>query len=124
MHDPPLVGEHRLERHRLPGRAHARRDALGDLAELILPPAPVSLNVDGDVHRPADAARCDGRSDLLKGDEVLATTADQCPQVRAEDLDALVPQPVIESDLRLDPHQGEQVLEHPGPRRELFSERG
>jgi len=31
MHDPPLIGEHRLERHRLAGRAHARGDPLGDL---------------------------------------------------------------------------------------------
>ena len=36
MHDAAFVGEHRLERHGLAARAHARRDALRDLAQLLL----------------------------------------------------------------------------------------
>src|SRR5258707_946937 len=34
VHDAPLVGEHRLERHRLTGGLHPAGDALRDLAQL------------------------------------------------------------------------------------------
>ena len=122
MHDPPLIGEHRLERHRLSGRAHARGDPLGDLAQLLLTPAPIPLDVHRDVHSPTDAARGDRRGDLLERDEVLATAADQSSQVRTEDLDPLVPFPVVEGHFRVDAHEGEQVLEHPCARGELLGE--
>src|SRR5439155_22338607 len=50
VHDPPLVGEHRLERHGLPHRPHPHGDAARDLAQLLLATTPVALDVERDVN--------------------------------------------------------------------------
>src|SRR5437879_325841 len=96
VHDPPLVGEHRLERHGLAARAHAFRDTASDLAELLFAAAAIALDVERDMDRPPDAARCDRGRDLLQGDEVLAAPPDEGAEIRAQHFDAFGPWAVVE----------------------------
>src|SRR5206468_2730303 len=77
MHDPPLVGQHRLERHGLPAGFYAGSDAAGDLPKLLLTTPAIPLDVERNVHRAADPPRGDRRGDLLQRDQVLATAADE-----------------------------------------------
>jgi hypothetical protein len=123
VHDPPLVGEHRLERHRLAARAHARRNAASDLTELLLSAPAIPLDVERNVDRAADSTRRDRRGDLLEGDEVLTATADERAEIRPHDLDALGARTIAQGDLRLDPHEREQITDNANPRLEVLDER-
>src|SRR6267378_620371 len=95
VYDPPLIGEHRLERHGLAARADAF----------------------------PDPARCDRGRDLLQGDQVLAAPPDEGAEIRAQNFDALGPLAVVERDLRLDPHESEEVAEDFGARRQILGQR-
>src|SRR5205814_1613431 len=70
----------------LPGGLPPARDAPRDLAKLLLAPAPIPLDVHGDVDGVTDGLRRDRRDDLLQGDEVLTTPADERTELRALDL--------------------------------------
>src|SRR5205814_9382204 len=120
VHDPSLVGQHRLERHCLTARLHARRHAAGDLAKLLLAASAVARDVEREVDRAPDPPRGDGRSDLLQCDEVLAAPADQGAQIRTEDLDAVVARAAVQRDLGLDTHQREQVAKNADARLEIL----
>jgi hypothetical protein len=82
VHDPPLIGEHRLERHRLAARAHAVRDATRDLAELLLAAVTIAFDVQRHVDGAADPSRRYRGRDLLQGDKVFAAATDQRAQIR------------------------------------------
>src|SRR4029077_14117575 len=123
VHDPPFVREHRLERHRLPARFDARCHAARDLAKLLLAATPITLDVERDVDRAADPPRGDRGGDLLRRDEVPPAAADERSEVRAENVDALVTWALVEHDLRLDAHQGEQIAQNTDPRFEILGER-
>src|SRR5437763_1584000 len=70
--------------------------------------------------RSPDAPRRDRRCDLLQRDEVLPTSAEERPEVRPEDLYALVTRPFVERDLGLDAHEREQVAQHADTRFEIL----
>src|SRR6266850_1079761 len=124
MHDAPFVREHRLERHGLTARAHARSDALRDLPQLVLAAAAVSLDVDGNVHRPPDLLRGDRADDLLQRDEILSAAPDERSEVRADHVDALKSGTILERHLGLDTHRLEQFAQHTRAQRELLRECG
>src|SRR2546430_1830925 len=65
VHDPPLVRQHRLERHGLSACLHSGRDAARDLAELLLAAPAIALDVEGDVDSAPDPPGGDRGGDLL-----------------------------------------------------------
>src|SRR6185503_1894318 len=124
VNDSPRVSEHRLERHGLAARANTRRDALRDLAELVLAPAPIALDVNRNVNGPAHLLRGDGADDLLQRDEVLAAATDERTEVGAEDIDSFHAGTILERDFGVDAHRVEQFAQHGRAQRELLGERG
>src|SRR5258708_21891506 len=111
VHDAPLVGEHRLERHGLAGGLDSACDALRDLAQLILAPVAVALDIDRHVHGVAGGLRGDRGHDLLQRDEVLAAAADECAELGTFDVEAFHAGTAVEGDLGLDAHLLEQRLQ-------------
>jgi hypothetical protein len=85
--DPPLVGGHRLELHRLARRPDAGGEALGHPRQQLLAPGAVAVGVDGDPGVPAELLVEHQAEDELQGPQVLPPPADQVGHVPAHDVE-------------------------------------